>query len=93
MQWILHLNTRSSNSSDQSFPVIIRFSDYEAKKDDNEDWYSDPFFTSNGGYKMQLNVVPDGNDIGAGTHISVYLYMCEGPNDDELNWPMRKGLD
>ena len=91
-QWILHLNTKSSKSSNQSLPVIIRFSDFEIKKDDDEDWYSDPFFTSNGGYKMELNVVPDGNDNGAGTHISVYLYMCQGPNDDKLKWPMRKRL-
>ena len=29
----------------------------------------------------------DGNDEGAGTHVSVYAYLMRGRNDDNLPWP------
>jgi len=100
MRWIIQLNSRASKNTDQVFPAIIKMSEFKSRKDFMEDWYSHTFFTHKRrlflrqemGYRIKLNVVPNGYDDGAGTHLSVYLYMEEGPNDTFLTWPMRKKL-
>ena len=58
-----------------------------------EDWYSHYFFTGENGYKMKLNVIAAGWDVSKGTHLSVYLYLMKGTDDDELNWPMKKRFE
>ena len=52
-------------------------------------WYSDPFYTHNKGYKMCLRIDAAGVGEGKGTHLSVFLYLMKGPHDDELTWPLR----
>ena len=90
-EWTIQLNTKAIqlSSGDQVLPVIVRMSEYTTKKMDAVDWYSDPFYTREGGYKMKLNVLPDGCSNGKGTHLSVYLYLMEGPYDDMLSWPLK----
>ena len=58
-------------------------------KEDKEEWYSPPFYAFPGGYKMCLIVYAGGNGDGEGTHISAFLYLREGENDEDLEWPMR----
>jgi len=91
VQWTVHLNTRANND-DQTFPAIIKLSEFERMKDDDDYWFSDTFYTHKDGYNLQLKVFPNGNDVGEGTHVSVYLYMEEGDDDDKLTWPMKKML-
>ena len=69
-------------------PVTFKVSGYKKKKEDDILWYSDPFYTHNEGYKMDLCVDAAGYDDGEGTHLSVYLYLKQGPYDDELTWPL-----
>ena len=38
---------------------------------------------------MCLQVVAAGYGEGRGTHPSVFLYLMNGPHDDELTWPLR----
>ena len=78
------------SSGDQVLPVIVHMSEYTKKKEDDIDWYSDPFYTHEEGYKMQLNVLPNGYDKGKDTHLSVYLYLLKGPYDYKLHWPLEK---
>ena len=52
--------------------------------------YSPPFFTSQSGYKMCLQLYLDGKDYGKGTHISLYMIIMRGMFDDLLNWPFQK---
>ena len=65
--------------------------EYNIKKRDKVQWYSDPFFCYNKGYKMCLRVYAAGD--GKGTHLSVYLNLMKGPHDDELTWPLRGKLE
>ena len=44
---------------------------YSTCKKNKDEWYSPPFYTGPGGYKMCINVVPKG--WGIGTHVSVYV--------------------
>ena len=73
----------------QACPVTIKMTEFKDKKKIKMEWYSDPFYTHNKGYKMCLHVDAAGNGSGKGTHLSVYLRLMMGPHDDELTWPLR----
>ena len=36
---------------------------------------------------MCIKVFADGRGVGASTHVSVYVYLMRGKNDDNLPWP------
>ena len=59
---------------------------------DDDSWYSPPFDTGPGGYKMRLRVYANGYGIGAGTHVSVYVCLMRGEHDDQLKWPFQSGI-
>ena len=90
-EWTMQLITRAVqlSSGDQVLPVIVRMSEYTQKKENNVDWYSDTFFTHLEGYKIRLNVVPNGYNKVKDTHLSVYLYLMSGPHDHQLPWPLK----
>uniref|UniRef100_T1IS10 MATH domain-containing protein n=1 Tax=Strigamia maritima TaxID=126957 RepID=T1IS10_STRMM len=52
--------------------------------------YSDPFYTSEFGYKIRLRLYPNGNGAGKGTHLYVFLQVMKGPHDAILNWPIAR---
>ena len=58
-------------------------------KDSGERWYSPPFYSHIGGYKMCLRVDANGWGNGTGTHVSVVNYLMRGEYDDDLLWPFR----
>ena len=66
---------------------IFNLPGYKGKKKDDVLFYSDPFYTSSGGYKIGIKVYPNGCDIAKGTHVSLYSKLLEGPNNDSLPWP------
>ena len=72
-------------------PVTIKMTKYKDKKEIAQQWYSDPFYTHNKGYKMCLNVDAAGNGDGKGTHLSVFLFLMKGPHDDELTCMATEG--
>ena len=88
-KWSIKLNAMASmfKSGNQVLPAILQVSGYNKMKENDEQWYSDPFYTHNHGYKMCLNVEAYG--CGEGTHLSVFLYLMKGSHDDELTWPLR----
>ena len=42
---------------------------------------------------MCLNVDANGYQESKGTHMSVWLCLLKGPNDDELTWPLRERFE
>ena len=62
---------------------------YYTHKKNNDQWYSPPFYTGPGGYKMCIRVVAYGSGSGAGTHVSVYVHLMRGEYDSRLVWPFR----
>ena len=77
-----------SKSGDQECPVIFKMSTFNKQQKSNAEWYSNPFYTHNKGYKMCLKVFAAGND-GRGAHLSVFLCLMKDPYDDNLAWPLR----
>ena len=70
-------------------PLIIRMDNFDIMKKQNTEWYSAPFYSHFGGYKVCLNVDANGYGGGKGTHVSVFTCLMKGENDDNLKWPFR----
>ena len=68
-------------------PVTVAGFDELKKKGAN--WYSRPFYTGVGGYKMCLHVYANGCGAGKGTHVSVFTCLMRGEFDSHLKWPFR----
>ena len=74
-------------------PVSLNMTRVKERKDSRNPWFSMPFYTHQEGYKMRLVVYPDGKRSGAGTHISVAIYLMSGKYDAKLEWPLNITLE
>ena len=63
--------------------------DFEQYKRDDIDWFSPPFYSHTGGYRMCLRVHANGQDRGEGTDVSVLVHLMRGEHDDHLKWPFQ----
>ena len=70
-------------------PIVFQLRNFNYKKRHNETWYSPPFYTHIGGYKMCLQVDSNGDNIARNTHLSLYACLMRGCNDESLPWPFR----
>ena len=70
-------------------PVTIKMAGFDELKKKGTDWYSRPFYTGMGGYKMCLEVDANGDGAAKGTHVSVFTYLMRGEFDSQLKWPFR----
>ena len=101
--WCMQLDslaTITASSEDQVCPVIVKMSGFATVKENEEKWFSAPFFTHDKGYKMCLCVDTDGfydnsdsvddddDDSNNSTYLSVSFYLMKGPYDGELTWPL-----
>uniref|UniRef100_T1J765 MATH domain-containing protein n=1 Tax=Strigamia maritima TaxID=126957 RepID=T1J765_STRMM len=59
-----------------------------AKSGIKKEVYSNPFYSSEFGYKMRLKLYPDGAGSGRGTHVSIFRQVMKGRYDAILNWPI-----
>ncbi len=55
--------------------------------DVDEEWSSPYFLTHPNGYKLSLNVIPNGVGEGEGTHVSTSLWLSVNQNPNLL-WPL-----
>ena len=63
--------------------------EFKSKKENDDIWYSPPFYTHTHGYRMCITVNANGNKHVKGTHLSVYANLMKGPFDDYLEWPFQ----
>ncbi len=64
----------------------------QAKTEENIKIESDPFYTESYGYKLKVEIYPNGQKSGKNTHLSVYSYVMKGEYDAILPWPFNKKL-
>ena len=77
-----------------SMPWIIHFDQFSEKKaQPGVRWTSDPFFTTQTGYKLCLHVNAEGYKEENKGHISVFTALQRGPNDDILSWPFDRTVN
>ena len=65
----------------------FRVTKFNSKKTSNVCFHSEPFYTSSDGYHMRIQVCPNGNSDGKGTHVSVFMELISGKNDKKIKWP------
>ena len=65
--------------------VMDRFSYHKSAKDS---WFSPPFYSHLGGFKLCLRVDANGKTTGIGTHMSMYVFLMRGEFDNYLVWPL-----
>ena len=68
--------------------LVFKLTNFKFKKANSEIFYSQPFYTSPGGYRLQIKIYPNGVQGGKGTHMSIYTMILKGKYDYELNWPI-----
>ena len=68
-------------------PFYFIMANFKHLKNAGCSWFSDPFYTHPGGYKMSVTVFPNGFADGRGTHLSVYVSIIRGEFDNQLHWP------
>jgi len=68
-------------------PPDFTMTDFEKHKKDGDIWYSPPFCSHTGGYKMRLRVYANGLNEGKGTHVSLSVHLMRGEHDNCLKWP------
>lgn len=70
-------------------PIYFRFTKFSEHKRQNKVIYSPPFYSSQGGYRLILAAWPNGNGVGKNTHVSLYVHLEKGDNDNSLTWPFK----
>ena len=70
-------------------PPNFIMTNFSHHKDSGKRWYSLPFYSHIGGYKMCLAVGANGWGDGTGTHVSAANHLMRGEYDDDLLWPFR----
>ena len=58
-----------------------------------DQWFSEPFYTHDEGYKMCLSVFANGTGQAENAYVSVFANIMSGEFDDELVWPFRGHLE
>ena len=82
--WLMDTKGTLSSSYPPTHFIMPRFSQY---KRDGDEWFSQPFYSQPGGYKLCLRVTANGFGFGKGTHVSVTVTLMKGENDHRLQWP------
>ena len=69
-------------------PVEFTVENIERLIANNDTWYSPPFYSHLGGYKMRLRVKP----AFVVLYISISVCLMKGEFDDDLSWPLEGTL-
>ena len=83
----LQLHVHACNYLSSSREIV--FQNFEQHRLENREWYSSPFYTGIGGYKMCLGIDANGYCRGPSRHLGVAVYMMRGEFDRLLQWPFR----
>ena len=65
---------------------------YSLFKNTDSVWISTPFYTSERGYKLQLDVNANVWVSGKGIHLTVFVFLMKGEYDEELKWPFNANI-
>ena len=72
--------------------IELTMTQFSTHKENDDVWFSPPFYTGPGGYTMCIGVIANGRGSGAGTHVSVSVHLMRGEYDSRLVWPFRGNI-
>ena len=87
----LQVQVKSVESSSLGY-TVFKMSNYSIYKKERQFFYSPPFYSHPGGYKMCIKINMCGsvtNETEFDTSISFFVFLMTGHNDDNLPWPFR----
>ena len=67
--------------------MIFKITNFKAYKASHLCVDSDTFYSHPGGYKMSMEIYPNGSGNGKGIHVSSRIALLEGCYDNQLHWP------
>ena len=68
-------------------PIEFIIPNFDNMKETNAVWTSVPFSSHEMGYKLCLEVLPNGHESAQGSHVSFFFYLMKGEYDNDLVWP------
>ncbi len=87
MMAALLVSQNSNNYVSPVLPVRITMASFQAHKEANDSWFSEPFYTHPHGYKVCLVVQAAGTVESSTGYVSVGIRLMRGEFDDNLDWP------
>ena len=84
------LTLKEQDDNIMAGPCVFKMTNFNQHVSSEQKWYSPPFYTHPGGYKMCIKVYASGRGDGADTHVSVFASLMKGRNDDNLPWPFKE---
>ena len=73
---------------DTKFPIEYTIHNFSALKDQDKGWRSPPFYSHRGGYKMCIEVWPNGISNAKRSAVSILYYVMRDANTEGLRWPV-----
>ena len=69
--------------------AVFKMADFERHRVERRSWFGPGFSTHAGGYRMCLRVEAGGVSPRQSSHVSVFLCLMRGEDDNQLAWPFR----
>ena len=85
-------NPKHTEERSSIVPVKRTVQRVSSMRKNKQEYFSEPFYTHKGGYKMRLWVFPNGYGNEEGKYVSVFTCLVRGENDDHLRWPLRGSI-
>ena len=73
-------------------PCHVVMPNFSQHKRDNDRWFSQPFYSGPGGYKLCLRIAANGVLHFTGSYVTVLLNLMKGENDHLLQWPFEHAV-
>ena len=86
--------TTVPSTPNDPLPVIHEFiiDNFSKCQRSNEECISEPFYFHENGYKLSLLVYPNGRDKWKNKHVSLFVHLMKGENDNILTFPFRVNI-
>ena len=72
--------------------LTFKMPGFTGKKDNKEEFYSDPFYTNSGQHKMCIKIYPNGCGFAEGTHLSIFVKLLEKSPEEFVQQPFLGSL-
>ena len=70
-------------------PFVVKLEKFSDHKASGGQWQSPGFYTSPGGYRLHLVVLPNGLGNSKDQYVTCYIVVTRGENSSLLEWPFR----
>ena len=67
--------------------VAFRLNEFEKRKGKKDAFFSPPFYTNPGGYRLAIKVFANGYGEGCNANVAVFAFILKGGHDQDVKWP------